>query len=379
MPVALCAVRRKYLTQSADKFENCDWAVDDCKPSQFPKDKLAVDYAAKPDAVFNYALTASSQCYGFQIPAMTSPDYKLCCDAPWRYDEERPVEPSYLWSHYYDDEDDVTWEFSNNFGNNNKDTRPNDLDDNPGTDPYGFLMLDGPPGSINNAFDEQYTLTTRDEPTRVPKGSIVTTNQTVLDSAFDHVQETVLVYCNHPADSKECREIFFKGAEDTIIHLPAHIKREGAQVNIRVDYTNLLPYWKVITDSAPSKRKRVVETPSFEDRKARVDQAKTHGPGAAENGTTQTGQLQVRTEQAPNSLSRRWWGSFVNWVKKMTIVIKTDGGVLPMGLMRSLVLYSGKPVGHHCQIRKSWAVRSVFPDRFVFFLKTPNASTAKFN
>jgi hypothetical protein len=49
------------------------------------------------------------------------------------------------------------------FGNNNKDNRPNDIEDDPGTDPYGFVMLDGPPGSIDNAFDAQYTIVTRDE------------------------------------------------------------------------------------------------------------------------------------------------------------------------------------------------------------------------
>ncbi|RDW72386.1 uncharacterized protein DSM5745_07558 [Aspergillus mulundensis] len=377
-----------------DKFENCDWAVDDCKPSQCPTDKLAVDHAAIPETIFDASLTASRECYGYSIPAMTSPDYKLCCDPPWRYDEEWPVEPSYLWSHYYDDEDDdVSWQFSNNFGNNNQDNRPNDLDDDPGTDPYGFVMLDGPPGSINNAFDEQYTLATRDEPGRMAKRSLVTTNQTTLDSVFEHVEETVLVYCNYPAGSKECREIFYKGAEDTIIRLPAHvgegpwarvvsmepvpqsqkdlpswvvrkrdasenangvyaltfdydfhkIKREDTQVNIRVDYTNLLPYWEEITDSPSSRKRSMGEVPSFADWKAMVDEAKAHEPAPQGNRTTQ-GQLQVRTDQAPNSLSRRWWGSFVNWVKKMTTVTKTDGGVLPMGFMRSLVLYSGRLV-----------------------------------
>jgi hypothetical protein len=53
------------------------------------------------------------------------------------------------------------------------------------------------------------------------------------------------------------------------------IKREDEQVNIRVDYTNLLPYWDVVTASPASKRKRSTdEALTFSEWKARVDQAK---------------------------------------------------------------------------------------------------------
>ncbi|EAU34904.1 conserved hypothetical protein [Aspergillus terreus NIH2624] len=376
-----------------DDFENCSWAVDDCNPGQCAKDKLQVTTAQMPSSIHgeNHGVDLSSQCYGFQIPEMMSPDFKLCCDPPSRYNEKWPVEPKYLWSHYYDDaDDDVTWEFSDNFGNNNKDTRPNDMEDEPGTDPYGFVMLDGPPGSINNAFDAQYTIVTRNEPVNVKKRSIVTTNQTILDAVFDHSEETVLVYCNHPADSKECRQIFYKGAEDTIIKLPDHvgegpwarvvsmepvkqlvkrdlpdwafqkretsqnqngiyslkfdynfhlIKREDEQVNIRVDYTNLLPYWDEMTDSPASKRKRSTDDGlTFAEWKGRVDRAKSLDTKRSSH--SHTGRLNFSSEDS--SIHRRWWGTFVNWVKKLTTVTKTDGDMLPMGLVRSLILYSGR-------------------------------------
>ncbi|KAF7176523.1 hypothetical protein CNMCM7691_002841 [Aspergillus felis] len=382
---------REFCCPKKDEFVNCEWAIKDCNPGQCAKNKLEVTTAQMPSWVYDNSMWTSNQCYGFQIPDMMSADFKLCCDPPSRYNEKWPVEPKYLWSHYYDNAgDDVTWEFSDNFGNNNKDTTPADMEEDPGTDPYGFVMLDGPPGSINNAFGTQYTVVTRDEPVKVTKRSIVTTNQTLMDAVFDHSEETVLVYCNYPADSKECYQVFYKGAEDTIIRLPDHvgegpwarvvsmvpvkqlskrdlpdwaiqkrdvsknqngiysltfdynfhlIKRDDAQVNIRVDYTNLLPYWDEMTNSPASKRKRSTdEALTFSEWKARVDQAKVLD--TERSLQNHTGRLSVRSTDS--RVHRRWWGAFVDWVKKLTTVTKTDGGMLPMGLARSLVLYSGR-------------------------------------
>ncbi|RLL93598.1 hypothetical protein CFD26_101115 [Aspergillus turcosus] len=384
-------LHREFCCPKSDDFEKCEWAIKDCNPGQCATNKLQVTTAQTPSWIYDYSMDTSSQCYGFRIPEMMSPDFKLCCDPPSRYNEKWPVEPKYLWSHYYDSaDDDVTWEFSDNFGNNNEDGRPDDMEEDPGSDPYGFVMLDGPPGSINNAFNAQYTVVTRDEHLHVKKRSIVTTNQTVMNAVFDHSEETVLVYCNYPADSKECRQIFYKGAEDTIIRLPDHIgegpwarvvsmvpvkrlskrdlpawaaqkrdasgnqngiyaltfdydfhliKRVDEQVNIRVDYTNLLPYWDEMTDSPASKRKRSTdEGLTFSEWKARVDRAKALD--VERSSQNHTGRLEVRSNDS--RVHRRWWGVFVDWVKKMTTVTKTDGGTLPMGLVRSLVLYSGR-------------------------------------
>jgi chitinase len=208
----------------SDKFEKCSWPIDDCKPGKCAKDKLQVTTAQDPSWLYDMSRYTWDECFGYEIPEMISPDFPLCCEPPSTYSEKWPVEPKYLWSHYYDgDDDDISWQFSDNFGSNNKDTTPGDMDDDPGTDPYGFVMLDGPPGSIHNAFGSQYTVVTRDAPTNIKKRSIVTTNQTTLDSVFDYAEETILVYCNYPADSKECRQIFHKRAKDTIIRLPDHV------------------------------------------------------------------------------------------------------------------------------------------------------------
>jgi hypothetical protein len=117
------------------------------------------------------------------------------------------------------------------------------------------------------------------------------------------------------------------------------IKREDEQVNIRVDYTNLLPYWDEMTDSPASKRKRSTDDGlTFAEWKGRVDWAKSLDTKRSSHN--HTGRLNFSSEDS--SIHRRWWGTFVNWVKKLTTVTKTDGGMLPMGLVRSLILYSGR-------------------------------------
>lgn len=84
-------------------------------------------------------------------------------------------------------------------------------------------MLDGPPESIDNAFGDSYTIARRS--TKIPnrRRSLITTNQTVLESTFEHAEETVHVYCNRPKGSHECEKVFHKGAADTIIKLPDHV------------------------------------------------------------------------------------------------------------------------------------------------------------
>ncbi|KAJ5101602.1 hypothetical protein NUU61_003824 [Penicillium alfredii] len=124
-----------------DKFEKCVWRRDElgCKPAQCAKDKLQITSALLPSWKKEDYKVISRECIGtpgYPIPPMRMPQYPLCCEPPSRYGKKGPVEPSYLWSHCYDSkDDDVTWEFSDNFGNNNKDTMPGVMEDDPGTDP----------------------------------------------------------------------------------------------------------------------------------------------------------------------------------------------------------------------------------------------------
>lgn len=117
----------------------------------------------------------------------------------------------------------MTWEWADDFGNNNHDITPDNLDEKPGADPYGFVMMDGPAGSIHNAFSDAFTVIERDEPVRIRPRSLLTTDRAVLESVWEHKEETIRVYCNYPVNSPQCRRVFYKGAEDTIIRLPNHV------------------------------------------------------------------------------------------------------------------------------------------------------------
>jgi hypothetical protein len=50
--------------------------------------------------------------------------------------------------------------------------------------PYGFVMLDGRPGSIAKEFNKQFTFVTTNEPRNIVARSFVTTNQSVIDAAL---------------------------------------------------------------------------------------------------------------------------------------------------------------------------------------------------
>jgi chitinase len=250
-----------------DPFQKCLWANDQslvdpdgsgaqnpllitklCSTKWCPAGKLDVAKAKVPETL-SILLKQSNFCSDWTSLPGSPPDYSLCCDPPVNFDRNWPIVPAYLWSHYDNDSDaDVTWTWANNFGNNDAESMPHDLDDDPGADPFGFVMLDGTPGSIHKAFSKDFTVVQRSEPPRMfRRSSPLTTNRTIIDSVFEHKEETIQVYCNHAHDSPQCRRIFYKGAEDTIIRLPAHIG-EGPWARIvsmepELDSEDPLPDW----------------------------------------------------------------------------------------------------------------------------------------
>jgi hypothetical protein len=415
---------RSYCCPKSDPLEKCSWSND---PEYFSGKWKSSTYACEDDVTNDrcrkVAICQSRSCFdgklavtrGGVTPAIFQLGMRepmcwldrfeddggaaLCCSPPSRLTKEWPVNPAYLWSGAHtEDDDDVTWQWSNNFGNNNKDTMPNNLEEDPGDDPYGFVMLDGPPGSIAKQFSKQFTFITENEPREIVARSFVTTNQSVIDATFDHVEEEYLVYCNYRHDSRHCNEIFHKGSVDTIIKLPEHIghgpyarvvsmepeaapptlpawtirKRDASGVHrnglyrlkfdynfhaikreddeevfMRVDYTNLKDYWDEVTDkSSTSKRKRSAsDHMNYNSWRSRVDNAKN---ASYINGHNE---FHVATEGivdfSPKSLEtthieRRWFGSFTNWLKKLNTITKTEDGFLPMGLSKVFNIYSGR-------------------------------------
>lgn len=77
----------------------------------------------------------------------------------------------------------------------------------------------------------------------------------------------------------------------------AAIKRADSTVNIRIDYTNLVPYWNEMTGEKSAK------------------------------GTSK------------RSLDKRWWGSYVDCLKKLNTVRTSDEGKLPMSIHKKMTVY----------------------------------------
>ncbi|KAI1104572.1 putative bacteriodes thetaiotaomicron symbiotic chitinase [Jackrogersella minutella] len=319
---------------------NCRWSNDAsvrdpkqiCMPSPCGKTQIQIGTAldpppsppTDPDSTFPFS------CDGFAVPPGTDMHYPLCCDLQSKYNKKWPVDPKQVFEAYYDTpgESDVMWQYSDEYNNNNKDDGQSDSED--GTDAYGFLMLDGPEGSIDNSFSTTNTIVRKEAKVPRVKRSLVTYNQTVMDAVFDHTEETFHMYCNFPAGSAECQRIWIDGAEDTIIRMPDHVgegpfarivsmrelvtdkenfglpahhiehralqgiqdtnpvyevkidynflaiipKRDSEPVYLRVDYTNLLGYWDEVESADPSKkRSNMPDWPSRVKRAAMRDRA----------------------------------------------------------------------------------------------------------
>jgi hypothetical protein len=116
----------------------------------------------------------------------------------------------------------VAWQYSANYGNNDREKEPAP-GGTFGQDPYGFVMLDGPEGAISGSFPNDFTIVRREARIKKKKRDIITTDQAVIDSVFEHKEETIHVYCNYKPGSPECTKIFHYGTKDMIIKLPPHI------------------------------------------------------------------------------------------------------------------------------------------------------------
>lgn len=380
--------KRAFCCPKGKGFRQCNWSNDPkaqnqpngilqydpdlyCKPQPCAKTQTQVTQALEPPEPPEVNPTHTGiNCDGVSTPPGYDQDYPYCCDPPSTYSDKWPVDPKYLFEHYYDGpEDDVMWSYDDEFRNNNADTSQSAPGDESGKDAYGFVMLDGAPGSLDNDFPATHTITRRTAKLPNVKRSILTTNSTIIDSTFDHSEETVYIFCNYPQDSPECQKIWYKGAEDTIIRLPNHVgegpyarvvsmelaepeyklpqhhiqarSTEGNSnavykmkfdydfhlikradvVNMRVDFTNLLGYWDDLTDEPASKkmkRKTNAEHLSNEEWRSKIGKAKLKHEQLRKRKVTDDG-VTTTTDmsQQENTFSKRWFGTFLNWLGRL--------------------------------------------------------------
>jgi hypothetical protein len=289
----------------------------------------------------------------------------------------------------------VEWAYVDKYGNNNKQSSPSDDDRD---DPYVFVILDGPAGSIDSSFASTYEFARRSEEVPKTKRSLFTTNRTRLDTNFDHVEETHHIFCKLPTGSLKCDNLFFDGAKDTIIHLPEHvgegpfarlvsiqrahssydlprhhlvkriaeenenpvykikidynfqaIKRDSGAINMRVDYTNLLDYWEDVIDTPATRRKKRSTTSvrdehiSYREWRGKVNWAKTSHEALRKRQAdimTSNTTFERAGDREPHNLQKRWFGSFKNWLNKMNTVESSRVGYLSQFWKSSLLLFS---------------------------------------
>lgn len=261
------------------------------------------------------------------------------------------------------------WSYDDEFHNNNADIGQSNPGDEDGKDAYGFIILDGAPGSLDNDFPNSYTITTPSAEKRKKRRSLLTTNSSIIESTFERSEETVFVYCNYPPNSAKCQKIWFKVVEDPIIRLPPHvgegpyarvvsmqlaepeyelpnhhvesralknnkrpvyklrfdydfhlIKRDDV-VNMRVDFTKLLGYWDSLTDEPASKQKRddYADHLSEEKWRSKIEKAKRKHAKLRERKEARPGGAMTTTSigNESKSLDKRWFGKFIDWLGRL--------------------------------------------------------------
>lgn len=398
-----------YCCPTNDVPQNCSWPFESlpdtsnnyCYPPSC--DSTQVQYTTALDPPNPYIGNGPYQdpgCEAYTPPPAENPYWPYCCNPPEAYNEKWPVDPSYLWANYYQNTgDDVEWAYVDNYGNNNHQTTPGNTDSD---DPYGFVMLDGPPGSIDSSFASTYEFVRRSEEMPTVKRSLITLNRTRIDTNFNHVEEIHYIFCKYPTGSANCDKPFYDGAEDTIIHLPDHIgegpfarlvsiqpvngsfslpqhhrvkqdaegnqnpvyrikidynfqaiKRDSGPINMRVDYTNLLDYWEDVTDTPTTRRKKCStstlkdEHLSYRDWRGKVQFAKaSHKQLRKRQADVMTSRTSFRDltgveDRAGSGVQKHWFGAFVNWLQKLTTVESSNVSYLQQYWKQSLLLYQG--------------------------------------
>ncbi|KAL2116052.1 hypothetical protein VTJ04DRAFT_10307 [Mycothermus thermophilus] len=396
-------------------FSNCRWSNDPGRKSPAPAVPVSVDSACQPrpcksneikvadalDPPRSSFLASGQSCAGVKYPPGVELSHHLCCDPPTRFNKNAPVAPEKLFpTHYgHHDEYDLQWHYNDDYRHNFRDDFDDPTED--GKDAFGFITLHGPEGSLDNSFSTTYTFVSEKREVPKTKRSLITLDQSVLDSVFDNATQVLHVYCNYPAGSPECDKIWIDGAEDTIIRLPNHVgegpfarvvsmkpvssgmklprhhvehrsadglhenpvyevvidynfaaiapKREDEPIFMRVDYSNMLTYWEEVVEAEPDRAKRgegnVLKRHTTDEWHSRVQRAaQKHKALRKRSGAVNISvpmdpvMDEVGTENSSRN-QKRWFGSFGKWLEKVTTVEKAELGHLPLGWADSINLF----------------------------------------
>ncbi|PGH27225.1 hypothetical protein AJ80_01182 [Polytolypa hystricis UAMH7299] len=337
------------------KYSNCQWrpeikaayeedgkimipfpTMQECSSTHCPSTQLTIAKARLPQRAGGDVGPCNYYYPGIQ--------HRLCCDPDPNLD--LPFDLKKIFANPIGE--DVVYSYLDNYGNNDRD--PNDPDETDvGDDPYGFIVLDGDEDALQGQFPSNFLFVHENDGTGNPikkRETLTRDDPDLMTWVFEHEESQHLVYCRKGREGK-CEKVFQGGAPDTIIGLPAHIgsgpyarivslepvetaqlpnhhkekrsmeghdstvyrltidykfeaiRRADSTVNLRVDYTNLIPYWDEMTGAesdAGSKVKR-------------------------------------------SRHEKRWWGGFSEWIERLNTVRKSDDGKLPLSIHKRMLLY----------------------------------------
>ncbi|EGX88796.1 bacteriodes thetaiotaomicron symbiotic chitinase, putative [Cordyceps militaris CM01] len=378
---------------------------DVCRPNACPAGEIEVANALNPPPS-NYFDTQRRihNCDTYQLPPGLDAHFPYCCDPPGRYNSKWPVDPEKLFEIYYNqpNNSDVVWSYSAE-GSNNDRKNPSGGGGGYGDEAYGFVMLDGPEGSIDHSFSTTYSVVRKKRDVPLKKRSYLTSNQTTLDSVFDHAEEVFQIYCNFPEGAEECRRLWIDGPENTILRLPSHIgegpfarlvyikeldaethqrlprhhlehraaaslhgpvyevkidyafheivpKDANKPVRMRVDFTNLHGYWDEMDEAEPDKKGTSGKRDASFGWHERVRRAvsrddvlrKRSGPINVTVPMDLDEAAMAEWDDTGKQLNKRWWGTFTSWLARLTTVTKSEVGELPLYYSDKINLFSAK-------------------------------------
>lgn len=100
------------------------------------------------------------------------------------------------------------------------------------------------------------------------------------------------------------------------------IKRqdEDGPVKMRIDFTNEEGYWDEVTAGNVTRKRSVDDHVPFHEWKERIVRARSRSSARMDH---------LNTDLAVHTIDRRWFGAFVDWLKKVTTIESKQVGVLP--------------------------------------------------
>ncbi|OBT52519.1 hypothetical protein VE04_06299 [Pseudogymnoascus sp. 24MN13] len=295
-------------------YTGCAWYGDDYCTKSCPSDKILITQRSEiEDLQIEQGLPGGyDECVTGYL--------KYCCDPPTAT-TDWPVSPTDLFE--YPDTTHVSYEYV-------KEDSSYDDYDREEDGPFAFVMIDGDTAAYSESLVDQWGFL--DDDSNLSKRKIKKRDMfTKQNDTFDNVVETYTIKCLNLAG---CEGLFEKGASNTIVKLPdsigagpyariislepigstkrssnivprsvgdtynlvvdydlagAAVEQKG-DVNFRIDYSNLVDYWADVTDTPAKNRKR-------------------------------------------------WFGAFKAWLAKVTTMVKSDTGFLPLEYEENIKLF----------------------------------------